>query len=566
MNEEERFKIISNDYGDLIVNDLMLPNIYELFSDVSVNRINDIYSVAYFPVGYFDQNIIYNVGYDPIPKCYGLMSIQRCESSGIMHVYQNFDNELSGNGVLIGLVDTGIDYRNRVFQYADHTSKIISIWDQSINGGNNYPEGYYYGTEYRREDINAALRSQDPVSIVPSMDEIGHGTVLAGIAGGAYDSENNFMGVAPNAELVIVKLKPAKPYLKDFFYLSQDTICYQENDIMFGINYLMQTAMELNRPIVICIGLGSSQGAHLGEGIFNNYLSAVGELSNVAIVVAAGNEGSSGHHVYGEISPANIFNDILLTIGSNNSGFFMEFWGNAPNIFTIDIYTPANELIGHVSSVFLQESTLHIDYENTRIIVDNLLENSLGGDQFILFRIRNPISGTWRFRITALGNLLSYYHIWLPINNFLPEGTFFVDSNPYTTITTPGNEKTVLTVTAYNPLDQNLYEYASKGFTKDNQPKPDVTAPGVNILAPGIGNQYIFNTGTSVAAAYTAGTVALLQEWGIIRGNQNSLPSAKVRSILTIGAVRMEDLIYPNPDWGFGILNLTNSINSAILS
>ncbi|MGB8454334.1 MAG: S8 family peptidase [Anaerocolumna sp.] len=560
MNEEERFKIISNDYMDLIADELTLQNIYSLISDVSLEKINNIYSIAYLPVSYINQNIIYEVGYNAIPKVYGLLSTNSYEVSGEMHACQNSMNQLSGSGVLIGIVDTGIDYRNRVFQYADGTSKIISIWDQTIDNGNNYPEGFYFGMEYTRERINTALNSEDPFSVVPSTDEIGHGTVLAGIAGGTYDTSNNFRGIAPNAEFVIVKLKQAKANIKDFFYLPQDTICYQENDIMLGINYLIQTANQLKRPIAICIGLGSSQGAHLGEGILNNYLSGIGQLSNVSIVVAAGNEGSSGHHIFGETSPANNYNDVLLTVGNDNPGFFMEFWGNAPSVFTVDIYTPGFELIGRIPSVFIQGSTIHLVSENTSIIVDNILESSLGGDQFMLYRIRYPISGTWRFRITALGNLSASYHMWLPINNFIKEGTYFENSNPYTTITTPGNEKTVLTATAYNALTGELYYAAGKGFTKNNQPKPDITAPGVDILAPGIGNQYMFNTGTSVAAAYTAGTVALLLEWGIIRGNQITLPSAKVRGIITIGADRSEDIIYPNPDWGFGIINLTNSI------
>jgi hypothetical protein len=563
MNDENRFKITSNEYADLIVDELAIPYVTTLYPDTSFNRINNIYSIAYFPVTYFSENTIYDLGYDRIPKLYGLMSDSSWNPTEVLQTYQYSNDDLKGAGVLIGFIDTGIDYQNKVFQYPNHTSKIISIWDQTINDGNNYPEGFYYGTEYLQEDINAALNSEDPYSVVPSTDDIGHGTILAGIAGGTYDSENNYIGVAPDSELVIVKLKLAKPYLKDFFYIPQDTICYQENDIMVGINYLVQKAEKLNRPIVICIGLGSSQGAHLGEGIFNNFLSTMGQLSTVAIVVAAGNEGSSGHHYYGEINSETNYNDVLLTIDDNNPGFFMEFWGNAPNVFTIDIFSPGDEFLGHIPSVFLQRSSIQVSHESSEVIIDNILESSLGGDQFILFRFRNPMSGIWRFHITSLGNLLSFFHIWLPISNFVKEGTFFVNSNPYTTITTPGNEKTVLTVTAYDTTNQTLYEYASKGFTKDNQPKPDITAPGVNLLVPGLNNQYIIYSGTSASAAYAAGVVAQLQEWGIVRGQQTVLTSAKVRSILTIGAVREEDIIYPNPNWGFGIIDLDNAIVKA---
>jgi len=560
MNNEERYKIMSNDFADLLVDELILEVIESTYSNVSINRINSQYSVAFIPAEYMTPNIIYNLGYETIPKCYGLMSISDKDSIEITEQRNVPANVLNGQGVLIGFVDTGIDYRNLAFQYEDHTTRIAAIWDQTIDSDNNYPEGYYYGTEYSKEQINNALRDENPLSVVPSTDEIGHGTMLAGIAGGSYDPKNGFSGVATSVEFVVVKLKPAKAYLKDFFYLPQDTLCYQENDIMLGINYLVQIAREFRRPIAICIGIGSSQGAHLGEGIFNDYLSTMGRFGDVAIIVAAGNEGNSSHHYFGEIAPTIEFNDVELNVGINEIGFFMEFWGNAPNAFSADIFAPTGEFVGHIPTIFEQQSTISFEYEDTIIIVDNTLEDSLVGDQFILFRFQNPQSGTWRFRISGFGDMLSQFHIWLPINNFISTNTFFVNANPYTTITAPGNEETVLTVTAYNDLNQELFYYASKGFTKENHPKPDIAALGVDLLAPTVGNQYAWSTGTSVAAAQAAGGVAMLLEWGVIRGNFISMPSAKVRSMVTGGAIRFPDLIYPNPDWGFGIIDISNSI------
>jgi len=560
MNNEERYKITSNDFADLLVDELILEVIESTYSDVSINRINSQYSVAFIPAEYMTPNIIYNLGYETIPKCYGLMSISDKDSFEITEPRKVPANVLNGQGVLIGFVDTGIDYRNLAFQYEDHTSRIAAIWDQTIDSDNNYPEGYYYGTEYSKEQINNALRDENPLSVVPSTDEIGHGTMLAGIAGGSYDPRNGFSGVATSVEFVVVKLKPAKAYLKDFFYLPQDTLCYQENDIMLGINYLVQIAREFRRPIAICIGVGSSQGAHLGDGIFNDYLSTMGRFGDVAIIVAAGNEGNSSHHYFGEIAPTIEFNDVELNVGINELGFFMEFWGNAPNAFSADIFAPTGEFVGHIPTIFEQQSTILFEYEDTVIIVDNTLEDSLEGDQFILFRFQNPQSGTWRFRVSGFGDMLSRFHIWLPINNFISTDTFFVNANPYTTITAPGNEETVLTVTAYNDLNQELFYYASKGFTKENHPKPDIAALGVDLLAPTLGNQYAWSTGTSVAAAQAAGGVAMLLEWGVIRGNFISMPSAKVRSMVTGGAIRFPDLIYPNPDWGFGIIDISNSI------
>ena len=560
MNEKEKYKIVSNDYADLIVDDLVLQNISTMYSGISVNRINSEYSIIFIPVENMTTNIIYNLGYETIPKLYGLMSISSRKALGAAQFRETPSNDLNGQGVLIGFIDTGIDYRNLAFQYTDQSSRIVSIWDQTIDSENKYPKGLYYGTEYSKEEINHALRDDNPLSVVPSTDEIGHGTMLAGIAGGSYNTENGFTGVAPNVEFVVVKLKTAKPYLKDFFFLPQDTICYEENDIMLGINYLVQVARELKRPITICLGVGSSQGAHLGEGVFNDYLATMGRSGDVAIVVSAGNEGRSGHHYYGEIVPSIGFNDLELNVGASELGLFMELWGNAPNVFSVDIYAPTGEFIGNIPTIFVQQNTLQFEFENTIINVDNTIGNSRAGDQFILFRFRNPTSGIWHFRVSGIGNMLSRFHIWLPIINFISDSTYFINSDPNTTITAPGNEETVLTVTAYDNINQELYYYAGKGFTKENNPKPDIAAPGVNVLAPTIDNQYTWSTGASVAVAYTTGSVAMLQEWGIIRGNFISMPSAKIRSMVTGGARRSPDLIYPNPDWGFGILDIDNTI------
>jgi len=560
MNNDEKYKIVSNNFADLIVDNLILQDISTLYSDASFIRINSEYSLAFIPADKITSNIIYNVGYETIPKCYGLMSVHGYEALEADQLQSTPENGLNGQGVLVGFVDTGIDYRNLAFQYADHTSRIAGIWDQTIDSANNYPEGFYYGTEFSKEQINNALIIDNPLSVVPSTDDIGHGTMLAGITGGSYYADNGFAGVATNVEFVVVKLKPAKAYLKDFLFIPQDAICYEENDIMLGINYLIQVAREYRRPIAICIGVGASKGAHLSDGIFNNYLAAMGRLGDVAIIVAAGNEGNSGHHYFGEIVPSIGYNDVELNVSDNEPGFFMEFWGNAPNVFSIDLFAPTGELVGHIPTIFEQQDTIQIEFGETLIFIDNTLEDSLAGDQLILFRFKTPQKGVWRLRVSGIGNLLSRFHIWLPIHSFISIDTFFVKSDPYTTITTPGNEETVLTVTAYNDVNQNLYYYASKGFTKENNPKPDIAALGVNVLAPTIGNQFAWATGTSVAAAYATGEVSMLMEWGIIRGNFISMPSAMIRSMITGGAKRFPNVIYPNPDWGFGILDINNSI------
>ena len=217
MNDEEKYKITSNDFADLLADETIIQEILSKYSNVSTDRINAKYSVAYLPVENMSSNIIYDLGYDTIPKCFGLLSGHNYETLSAVQYSNLPSNDLSGQGVLVGFIDTGIDYRNLAFQYANQTSRIVSIWDQTIES-ESAPKGFFYGTEYTKEQINFALKDENPLSIVPSIDEVGHGTMLAGVAGGSLNPENSFVGVAPNVEFVVVKLKPAKAYIKEFFF------------------------------------------------------------------------------------------------------------------------------------------------------------------------------------------------------------------------------------------------------------------------------------------------------------------------------------------------------------
>lgn len=565
MNREDRYKIISEEFGDLIIDNNRIPFDLSFFSSIAINDINGRYSVAYVPVESITQNSLYRFDYAAMPKCYGLMSVSSYESTTINQIPIPQDYNLTGKGVLLGFVDTGIDYRNQVFRYGDNSSKILSIWDQTIDSERDYPEGLYYGTEYKNDQINAALNSDNPLSLVPSMDDNGHGTMLAGIAGGSYQADNNYSGVAPDAEFVVVKLKPAKRVIKDFFQIPEDAVCYQGNDIMFGVKYLSEIARNMGRPIVICIGLGTSQGSHTGQAILAEYLTTIGDLAGTSVVIAAGNEGNSRHHYMGEIVPSVGYNDVELTVGDNETGFAMELWGYAPNIYSVDIYSPFGEFIYNIPTSLRQENTVQLNYVDTVILIDNRIVDPISGEPFILFRFINPHSGTWRLRVSSQGDFASTFHVWLPISNFITQGTFFVQYNTYTTITIPGNAKTPVTVSAYDVTTQSLYEYASRGFTKNNIPKPDIVAPGVNILTPTIDNQYISSSGTSIAAAYTTGAIATILEWSIINGDFALINDQVIQRVLTSSAKRFEDVNYPNPDWGYGILDMNEALKIVTL-
>ncbi|MGB8452137.1 MAG: S8 family peptidase [Anaerocolumna sp.] len=556
MNPEARYKITSNDYADFVFEGYDLISAIAKAPEYSLQNIGNKYGIAYLPVGYMASNSVQIFGYAAIPKLYGLLSHISLESSGITRIRNEPNYNLRGQGVLIGFLDTGIDYTNTAFRKADLTTRIVSIWDQTIYSENNYPENFYYGTEYNQDQINSALTNADPFSIVPSMDTIGHGTTLAGVAAGTENCESNFCGVAPDTEIVVVKLKGAKPYLKEYFCVSEDVISFQSNDIMLGINYLLNVAGRLNRPIVICMGVGTNQGAHDGGCILCRYLQDIGNASGNSVVIAAGNEGNLRHHFYGEINPSKEQDTIGLNVAENEKGFSLELWGYVPNIVEVDIYSPDFQFVTHIPETLGPEETKVVEFKDTTIWIDNQISETASGNQLILMRFQNPQSGIWRFTVSVTGDLNTRYHMWLPMYHFISEGTYFFNSNSNTTISDSANTTNTITVTAYNPINESLYYNASRGFTKNNGLKPDIAAPGVDIKAPSLGNTFIRTTGTGIAAAHTSGVAAMLLEWGLVKGNLPAMNNVMIRRMLVSGARRFNNITYPNQDWGFGILDI----------
>lgn len=565
MNREERNRIISHDYADLLFTDQGRPSNIKFDGNFTTNVVNNNLWITHIPVSNITYNSLYKYGYEAMPKCFGLLStppschmhsLPLLNSSNILRLRKTPGFELEGEGVLMGFVDTGIDYRNPIFQYDNNTTKIVSIWDQTIYSENQYPQGFYYGSEFSREQINYALNSTNPLDIVPSTDEIGHGTVLAGVTAGFPQPDYGFTGIAPKAEVVAVKLKTAKPYLKEFFKIPNESICYQENDIILGIKYLLHVAETLNRPIVICLGLGTSQGSHTGVEILSTYLTNICRIPGVVVVVAGGNEGDRGHHYFKESASGENLNFFELNVGVNESGFTMELWCMAPNTVSLSISAPSGEDIVHIPSIATVHDTIKTYYQNTQVLIDAHVRKSNSGDQLIILRFDNPISGIWRFRVEGKGTLPTRYHVWLPIDNFISPGTYFLKPNNFTTLTTPGNSDFPIVVTAYNHINNTLFCNASNGFTANGYFKPDLAAPGVNILSPVLNNEFARLTGTSLAAAHTAGIAAMILEWGIVRYNYPIMCTHEVRNLLIKGAKRCPDMTYPNEQWGFGILDV----------
>jgi len=327
---------------------------------------------------------------------------------------------------------------------------------------------------------------------------------------------------------------------------------------MWAIKYIVEKANSLKRPVAICIGLGSSQGSHDGRGTLSTMITIGGAFPGIVISVAAGNEGNAKRHYFGEIDRELGYNTAELNVGNNEAGFSMELWGTAPNSYSLDIISPSGETVPFTVSSLRITREISFVFEETTIQIDYQAVEARTGDQIILMRFHKPTPGVWRFRVNSRGDLKGSFHMWLPMNGFITDDTYFIQSDPYTTVTSPGNSLVPITVTAYNADTNNLYQRASRGYSRINIVKPEIAAPGVNILAPTLSRGFSEMSGTGAAAAHTTGITALILEWGIVKENYKGINSIEVKKFLIRGAKRSPNITYPNKDWGYGILDVYN--------
>lgn len=546
-------KIYSNEYADFFIEYYGILGILEEIEDSGIQVINFFLAVAYLPVSIMTEDVLTKTGYS-VPALFGMTNVSTIEASGIKRLRNIPNFDFRGKGVLIGIVDSGIDYTNPIFQNADQTSRVAAIWDQTIRSERDQA-GIAYGTEYSREQINEALRNKDPFQIVPTRDEIGHGTMIAGIAAGNEVPEQGFYGVAPEADIIVVKMKYAKPYLRTYFQVPEDVVCYQENDLLFGVQYLLNYSRRVNQPIVICMSCDTSQYARDGKDIISSWLSLQSGYPGLSVFIPAGNEGNARRHFYGVIEKAKGYDTVELNVGPGEQGFTMELWGTSPNTFTIDIVSPSGEYIPKVNVRLKETLSISFIFEATTIFIQYQIIDSQNGDQLFRFRFTKPSEGIWKFNVYGRGVYPMNFHIWLPMNNFVASDTYFIRSDPATTLLSLSCAIIPVTVTAYNTEDDSLYSNAGKGYTRIDMIKPDIAAPGVDILSPNLEHGFVRITGTSAAAAHAAGVAAMLFEWGIIKGNYPYMSTQDIKIFMIRGARRNTDLSYPNKDWGYGILD-----------
>lgn len=531
-----------------------------------IDFISQQFAVIYTPLNDLPPLTLSGFTYAAVPKLFTLLDSVSMEAAGISQASRLSALAGQGRGVIIGFIDTGIDYTNPLFRNSDGTTRLLGIWDQTFGNGGAIAGSTFrplYGTQFTHEDINAALRTEDPLTLVPSTDKNGHGTFLASVAAGNSDEANGFTGAAPAVSLAVVKLKPAKKYLRDFFLIREDADAYQENDIMMGITYLYSVARQYSMPIVVCLGVGTSQGSHLGKSPLGNLLDEVGNYPGSAVVVAAGNETGFGGHYRGTTEAGETREEVELRIGEGNRGFSMELWAQDAEVYRIGFVSPTGQVVEPLPTSTGDESTVTFLLEQTEINVYYNIAELATGSQLIFIRFKDPLPGIWHIVVTSDIDFSGIFHIWLPVQNFLSDGTYFLRPDPDTMVTEPGNAQTPITVTAYNPATGGIYIHASRGYSRSGQIKPEIAAPGVDILGAGLPpSPFVRRTGTSAAAAHAAGAAAILLRWGVLMGNNFYMNTSVIKTYFIRGADRNPALTYPNREFGYGTLDLYSAFLS----
>lgn len=472
------------------------------------------------------------------------------QNACVRSVQSPAEYNLTGKGVIVAIIDSGIDYTHPDFRNLDGTTRILYIWDQTVSG--TPPLGLAAGAEYTEYDINNALENSQPFSVIPQVDILGHGTAVSGIASGnGRASQGTNMGVAPESGIIAVKL--GRRGIESFA---------RTTELMRAIKYVIDKALILRMPISINISYGMNDGAHDGNSLFETYIDDMANRWKTVITVASGNEGAAGHHHAGQLG-TNEMVDVEIFIPSGISSFFISMWKNFVDTFSVELILPNGRTTGIVNYF---DRIRRLRSDDTDIIIRYGQPNQYSADQEIYFQATAPtgtlLQGVWRVRIRS-GNIVEgMYHMWLPSLGSVGSDTFFARPSTDITLTLPSTAKSVITVGGYDYRLNIMANFSGQGYTRNFvYTKPDLVAPAVGILTTAAGGGYDSFTGTSFAAPFVAGSAALMMEWGIVNGNDRFLYGQKVKAFLRIGTQKPERTSYPNNRWGYGTLCLKNSMD-----
>lgn len=480
------------------------------------------------------------------------------------------DPYLTGEGVLLAILDSGIDYQSPEFQRANGTTRIRYLWDQTltpsqvderyINAGetdpqwavSGPPDGFSKGVVFSSSRINAALQNTTPENLVPSVDASGHGTAVTTIAAGNGSYQSGlFQGVATQSELLVIKL--GNPAPNSF---------PKTTELMRGLTFAVKTSLELSMPLVINLSFGNTYGSHDGSSLLERFLDNISEIGRTVVCVGSGNEGAAGGHVSGTFSEnENQMQAVELNVGRYQSSFSVQLWKAYTDEFRLRLRSPGNqEIVLNVGLVgvsrYRLEDTLLLIYQGAPSpysVQQELYLDFIPVESYVN-------NGSWEFILEPRRIVEGTFDFYLPSSSVLSSDTRFFMPNPDKTLTIPSTASKVITVGAYDPYTGAYADFSGRGM-EDQNGKPDVVAPGVNIRTLRPGNIPAVVSGTSFATPFVTGAAALLMEWGIVRGADPFLYGEKVKAFLRRGAQELRgESVYPNNRTGFGALCVSNSI------
>lgn len=542
---------------------LQLNNI----ENISAIIISEFYGIVYLPINKVSEIMPYinNYIFELTPQIFTLNDITPLEASNAEYYHNNPYISLDGRGVILGVIDTGIDYLNTEFQKEDDTTRILRIWDQTIQSGKEV-YGLKLGTEYTEEQINEAIKLKnsggDPYSIVPSKDINGHGTMVTGLAA-ARGKNPDVIGVAPGCDIAVVKLKEAsKVVLYEAGITSKGENRYDVISIVTAFRYLTMLAVELKKPIAILVPIGSNIGSHTGIGIVDDYINVLSRPVGVVFATGTGNEGDTDTHTEGRIEKTGDTETIELKVDKNQQNINFQIWSNKPNVISVSIVSPSGEVIEKISPKLKSKEDIKFIYEGTTMAINYSIPDYLNGDELITIRAKGLKEGIWRFILYGEYIVDGKYWAWLPQKSLLEEETKFLNPSPYTTITIPAGAKKSVSVAYYNQNNDSIVGSSGRGFLRNNEIKPDIAAGGINGRIIRLDGSVGTATGSSVATAIVAGICALILQWGIIDGNNKDINAGQIISYIVRGAKMRTGDSYPNREWGYGTIDVNRIFNS----
>lgn len=470
-------------------------------------------------------------------------SVNRGKSNSCINPLQENGTGLTGRGVITAIIDSGIDYYHRDFRNAQGQSRILELWDQDRD------------TVYSQEQINEALKAgnrEEAYRIVPSRDVSGHGTAVAGIAAGSgLEGDGRYRGVAWESDLIVVKL--GAPATDSF---------PRTTEMMRALDYVVNRAIFYQKPLALNLSFGNTYGSHDGTSLLETYINTMAAQGKTSIVAGTGNEGSAMGHTSGFLTEGET-SQVELSVDNYETGFGVQLWKIYADIFDIILEAPGGTVVGPISS---RLGPQRISFAGTTVLLYYGKPSPYSKAQEIYLdfipRYDYVESGIWKIRLVPGRILSGRYDLWLPSENALNRSTRFLRATPDTTLTIPSTAFRAISVGAYNDAYQAYADFSGRGFTRlDNLIKPDLVAPGVNVMTSRAGGGYEMVTGTSFATPFVTGGAALMMQWGIVMGNDPFLYGEKLKAYLIRGARHLPgESVYPNPRLGWGALCVRDSL------